>query len=345
MASVKRRPLYSKSGKSRVSGASPWVAPDGLSPLVPGAEPEAEGPTARQRLGLIWSRIYPRHQGKALVVASALVTLLLVGTYDLIRGPGQNLTQSDLNAAVNYAMDQRPRPPAQTTLAYATIFKSVVRVNGYDPSEGPAPGADEGQQDAEVPVPPEGDETAPGDYHERFSAVGSGVVIADDGTILTNLHVARAARKLRVVFWDGTEAEARIVAAQPDNDLAVIMPDVIPDDLQPATLASTANLFPGDQVVAVGFPFGVGPSVSAGVVSGLKRAFAGAGNAPLLRNLIQFDAAANPGNSGGPLVNADGEVVGIVTGILNPSGVRTFLGIGFAVPIEEAAAAAGENPL
>jgi S1-C subfamily serine protease len=313
-----------------------------VSPLIEGLPLEPLGPTLGQRFAALWSRLYPRHQGKVLVAASALVTLLLVGAYDLIKGPGQNLTQTDVNAAVNYAIEQRPRPPAVTTLAYATIFKSVVRVNGYDPAEGPLPEAP--APGAEAPAPPPDAAANPEDYHERFSAVGSGVVIADDGTILTNLHVARAARKLRVVFWDGTESDAHIVAAQPDNDLAVITPDVIPDDLQPATLASTANLYPGDQVVAVGFPFGVGPSASAGIVSGLKRSF-GDDERTVLDNLIQFDAAANPGNSGGPLVNADGEVVGIVTGILNPSGVRTFLGIGFAVPIEEAAAAAGENPL
>jgi len=114
--------------------------------------------------------------------------------------------------------------------------------------------------------------------------------------------------------------------------------------LLPATMATSATLHPGDEVVAVGFPFGIGPSVSDGVVSGLHRAFEDEHNRKLT-DLIQFDAAANPGNSGGPLLNADGEVVGIVTAILNPSGSRTFAGIGFAMPIETAASAVGENPL
>ena len=83
-------------------------------------------------------------------------------------------------------------------------------------------------------------------------------------------------------------------------------------------MRSTADLAPGDEVVAVGFPFGIGPSVSAGVVSGLKREFRSPEGQQMLTNLIQFDAAANPGNSGGPLVTMDGEVVGIVTAILNP---------------------------
>ena len=339
---MKRRPLYSKSGKARVAGSSPWVAPDGVSPVLIDVPDEPTGPTLRQRAGGLWSRLYGRHQGKVLVIASVLCTLAIVGIYDAFKPPAQNLTQTDLNAAVNYAIDQRPPAPAITTVAYAKIIRSVVRVNGYDPEKGP-PKPAEGEP-GNPATQAEAAKDKPQDFHEEYSAVGSGVVIADDGTILTNLHVARAAERLRVIFADGTESDAHIVGAQPENDLAVIMPDVIPDDLEPAVLASTANLLPGDQVVAVGFPFGIGPSASAGIVSGLKRAF-GDDEHTVLDNLIQFDAAANPGNSGGPLVNANGEVLGIVTGILNPSGVRTFLGIGFAVPIESAAAAAGENPL
>jgi S1-C subfamily serine protease len=109
-------------------------------------------------------------------------------------------------------------------------------------------------------------------------------------------------------------------------------------------MRSTADLQPGDQVIAVGHPFGIGPSVSAGVVSGLKREFRTPEGEKTLTNLIQFDAAANPGNSGGPLVTMDGHVVGIVTAILNPGEQRTFIGIGFAVPIENAASAAGMPP-
>ena len=111
-----------------------------------------------------------------------------------------------------------------------------------------------------------------------------------------------------------------------------------------STMRSTDNLWPGDKVVAVGFPFGIGPSGSAGVVSGLKRVFRSPESGNEMRNLIQFDAAANPGNSGGPLITMDGHLVGIVTAILNPTTARTFLGIGFAVPIENAAAGSGMSP-
>ena len=135
-----------------------------------------------------------------------------------------------------------------------------------------------------------------------------------------------------------------LTGTRPEHDLAVIRARTIPDDMLAATMASTEKLSPGDHVFAVGFPFGIGPSISAGVVSGLKRSFMSPEGKRLLTNLIQFDAAANPGNSGGPLVTAEGEVVGIVTAIFNPTDARTFIGIGFAVPIENAASAVGIPP-
>jgi serine protease DegQ len=178
----------------------------------------------------------------------------------------------------------------------------------------------------------------------RSTGIGTGVVIVDKGIILTNLHVVLGAEKIKVRFFDGMEAEATVIGVRPEHDLAVLQAKSIPDDLVAATLRSTADLQVGDQVVAVGFPFGIGPSASAGVVSGLKREYHSPEGKRILTNLIQFDAAANPGNSGGPLVTADGEVVGIVTGILNPTSQRVFIGIGFAVPIENAAAAVGMSP-
>jgi S1-C subfamily serine protease len=174
-------------------------------------------------------------------------------------------------------------------------------------------------------------------------AVGSGVVIVDRGIILTSLHVVARAGRVHVVFADGLESEARIVGRYPENDLAVLHADTVPDDLAAAVVHPTADLRPGDAVVAVGFPFGIGPSVSAGVVSGRKREHRSPDGARVLSNLIQFDAAVNPGSSGGPLLNAAGEVVGIVSAMLDPGG-GGFAGIGFAVPIETASAAAGTPP-
>ena len=227
------------------------------------------------------------------------------------------ITQKDIDASVLQTLETQTMP-SPTARAYDIVRRSVVRVRGR-----PAPG--EGQSEDE-------------------RNIGTGVVILESGVILTNLHVVAAAAKLDVVFEDGTASDATLVSTQPENDLAVIRAHTLPDDLLPATLRSTKDLRPGDRVAAIGFPFGIGPSVTAGVVSGLRREYRSAAGERLLTNLIQFDAAANPGNSGGPLVTMDGEVVGVVTGILNPGEQPVFIGIGFAVPIENAAAAVGLSP-
>ncbi|WP_225784159.1 S1C family serine protease [Xenophilus sp. Marseille-Q4582] len=251
------------------------------------------------------------------------------------------LTQKDIDAAVlrTLATQTLPSPAAR---AAETIGPSLVRVVGYGPEKNtPAAKQEKRGRNLGKGKAPEA-EAAPHEPEER--GVGTGVVIVDNGTILTNLHVVAGAERIKVTFHDGTESDATVTGAQPENDLAVLQARKLPDDLIAATLRSTADLRPGDQVVAVGFPFGIGPSVSAGVVSGLKRSFRSPEGKQELGNLIQFDAAANPGNSGGPLVNMDGEVLGIVTAILNPTQQRTFIGIGFAVPIENAASAAGSPP-
>ena len=334
---MKRRPVYSGSARVRTAAAArqvPAAPPRGVQAIP--AAPEA--PALFER----WRGFYRSNKSKVLVAASVAITLALGGIYDLLAPPAQNLTQSDINDAVNFALEERGRPPSTASLAYAAVIPSVVRVSGYDPGRGKPQAAGPDGQPPTVELPEDGQLEE--DFHERFTAVGTGVVIDDTGTILTNLHVARAARKLRVEFFDGTEADAAIVGVRPDLDLAIIQPSLLPDDLIPATLGSSGTLRPGDEVVAVGFPFGIGPSASAGVVSGLYRALEREGEVTM-RNLIQFDAAANPGNSGGPLVNADGEVVGIVTAILNPSGLRTFAGIAFAVTMEQAGGAVEDSPL
>ena len=338
---MKRRPLYSGSTKARTQEAQRWTEAGASRRSHPVYVLEPPEPTLRERLGKRWTPFAAKHRTRLAIAASVLITLLLVGTWQLVQPAAQRLTQNDINQAVSFAIDERPRPPSVASMAYAAVIRSVVRVNGYDPdSATPVPDSKQAQPPIENPPAGEVQE----DFHEKYTAVGTGVVIDDQGTILTNLHVARAARRLRVEFFDGTEADARIVGARPELDLAIIMPNRIPDDLQPAVLGSSADLRPGDDVVAIGFPFGIGPSASAGVVSGLLRVFEQEGQAAM-RNLIQFDAAANPGNSGGPLVNANGEVVGIVTAILNPSGIRTFAGIAFAATIEDAGGAVEDSPL
>ncbi len=243
------------------------------------------------------------------------------------------ITQKMLEAAVAHTLEKMPLP-SQAARAAEVIAPSVVRVRGFVAADK----ANENETKREsTRIDPAGEE-------EIGTGVGSGVVIKDDGTILTNLHVVSDSKTIKVTFWNGMESEADFIGAQPQHDLAVIKPRKIPDDLTPAAMRSTHDLRPGDLVVAVGYPFGIGPSTSAGVVSGLKREYRSPRGKRLLSNLIQFDAAANPGNSGGPLVTAEGEVVGIVTGILNPTDQRVFIGIGFAVPIENAAGSMGMSP-
>ncbi len=179
---------------------------------------------------------------------------------------------------------------------------------------------------------------------KAYQAVRISIVRVRRGVILTSLHVVNGASRVRVLFEDGLESDAALISTQPENDLAVLQASKIPDDLRAATLRSARHLVEGEHVTAIGFPFGIGPSVSHGVISGLKREYRAPQGERNLSNLIQFDAAANPGSSGGPLVNAVGEVVGIVTAILSTSEKGTFSGIGFAVPIETAAGAAGLPP-
>jgi S1-C subfamily serine protease len=241
-----------------------------------------------------------------------------------------------IEATLRKSLQEKPLTPLSVT-AGKLIAPSVVRVMGVGANEDArdelltSQGLDLGLDVAGNP--------------KKFQrGVGSGVVIIDNGTILTNLHVLQGALRITVTFANGHTSDAVLVHADPKNDLAVLRALSVPDDLQAAAMGSTADLAPGEPVVAVGFPFGIGPSTSSGVVSGLKREFRSSDGAQVITNLIQFDAAANPGNSGGPLITLDGSVVGIVTGILNPTEQHVFIGIGFAVPIENAASAAGMPP-
>ncbi|MCX8126049.1 MAG: trypsin-like peptidase domain-containing protein, partial [Dehalococcoidia bacterium] len=286
-------------------------------------------PPPRQRLPLpeappslleVWRQrlvhFYRRFQVVLLLAAGAAVAIASMLAYEATKPPPQRLTQRDFDAAVARVLEAMPPKPSWTSLAYEVIRPSVVRIIAS------GAGAERG----------------------RATATGSGVVIDEDGTILTALHVVRGATAIRVVFADGTESEASLIASQPESDLAALRPRVLPDDLMPATLTDSSTLKVGDEVAAVGHPFGISNSLSAGVVSGLGRNFKSPRTGQVLSNLIQFDAAVNPGNSGGPLINRAGEVVGIVTALYNPTDDDFFIGIGFAIPIETATAGLGSPP-
>ncbi|HEY3049691.1 MAG TPA: trypsin-like peptidase domain-containing protein [Polaromonas sp.] len=317
-----RRPALYSSSRSSSQDRRGQGSPD-ASEVQPSPEPAQPSRFSRltQRLSL--------HNVYLLWSVVGLLALLLAISFALSPPPARKLTQADINAAVLKTLETSVLPSAAAK-AYEVISPSVVRVVGVSKSS--ANGGGKGNGKTEV------------GKEETERSVGTGVVIVDKGIILTNLHVVQGAETIKVIFADGLESTASITGVQPENDLAVLQAHKIPDDMIAATMRSTADLAPGDEVMAVGFPFGIGPSASAGIISGLKRNFRSPEGKQLMTNLIQFDAAANPGNSGGPLVTMDGEVIGIVTAIYNPNQQRTFVGIGFAVPIENAASAAGMPP-
>ncbi|MEO7955010.1 MAG: trypsin-like peptidase domain-containing protein [Polaromonas sp.] len=312
-----RRPaLYSNSNRPAQGADDAHAQPPGQASDPAGAVPDTP-PSRFPRTDRLAKRLAKNQLYLLWSVVGLLALLLAISFSSPLRNPARKLTQEDINAAVLKTLETTVLP-SPGTRAYDTIIPSVVRIVGLGKDK-------DGKEDGE-------------------RSVGTGVVIVDKGIILTNLHVVQNAQTIKVTFADGLESTASITGVQPENDLAVLQAHKIPDDLIAATMRSTADLAPGDQVMAVGYPFGIGPSASAGVISGLKRNFRSPEGKQMMSNLIQFDAAANPGNSGGPLVTMDGEVIGIVTAIFNPNQQRTFVGIGFAVPIENAASAAGMPP-
>ena len=177
----------------------------------------------------------------------------------------------------------------------------------------------------------------------KVTSTGTGVIANVDGVILTALHVVRGAGTIRVTFADGTESAATLIGADPTIDIAALTAATLPTVVVPAVLGSSGRMSVGDSVVAIGNPFGLTSSATAGVVSGLNRVATGM-DGTRLNGLIQFDAAVNPGSSGGPLVNTRGETVGVVVALANPTRAGTFIGIGFAVPIGAAVGAGSDGP-
>ena len=282
------------------------------APLREAATSEVAKPATRG-----WRVRYKRHEKSFFFLAGAALAVALVALHGSLAPAPLRITQDDIDQAVARTLETRP-VSSPAVKAYQAVRSSIVRVRAV------------------------GDALEYDEYMHR--ATGSGVVIIGRGVILTSLHVVAGASLVRVQFEDGLESVAAIISTQPENDLAVLQAKQVPDDLQAATLRSTKHLVEGEHVTAVGFPFGIGPSVSHGVISGLKREYQSPDGERLLSNLIQFDAAANPGSAGGPLVNAAGEVVGIITAILSTAEKAGFAGIAFAVPIEVAAGAAGLPP-
>jgi S1-C subfamily serine protease len=246
-------------------------------------------------------------------VLAAFVALLL---YNLAVPAPQPLTPQQVSDTVAQTLASATPLPAFSERVYEIIRPSMVLVQTQD--------------------------RAANGQNER--GIGSGVVIDDRGDILTSLHVVANATSIQLTFADGTQSGAQVVTTQPENDIAVLRATRPPAQLVPATLGNPNAMRVGDEAFVVGNPLGLYNSMSAGVISGFDRSFTPANSTQRLHGLIQIDAAVNPGNSGGPLLNRDGQVIGIVTGLVNPTDQEVFIGLGFAVPITVAASGAGLPP-
>lgn len=164
-------------------------------------------------------------------------------------------------------------------------------------------------------------------------APGSGFIIDEQGHIVTNNHVVAGAQQVTVIYHNGIEASAEVVGTDEDSDLAVIRvdPATFPEDVGPLPLADSDQVVPGEWVVAIGNPFGLGGSLTLGIVSATGRLIPSGATTFAIPQAIQTDAAINPGNSGGPLLNLDGEVIGVNAQIATGGGAANS-GVGFAIP-------------
>jgi 2-alkenal reductase len=160
---------------------------------------------------------------------------------------------------------------------------------------------------------------------------GSGFILDDEGHIVTNNHVVAEAEEVTAIFYDGFEAQAEIVGTDEDSDLAVIKVDELPEGTRPLTIGNSDSVQPGDWVIAIGNPFRLGGSMSLGIVSAVGRAIPSGVTPFRIPQAIQTDAAINPGNSGGPLLNLEGQVIGVNAQIASGSGGANA-GVGFAIP-------------
>jgi S1-C subfamily serine protease len=299
-----------------------------------------------------------RGAGFALGVVAALIA---VAMYGVAVPPPKPLSQGDVGANIASVLASVTPGPALSQLAYQAVQPSLVLVQAHwqgaatgdngsasasgSPVQGggsAAPGGSPAPGDSAEPTAEPSASAVPGltTASGTSDTVGSGVVIDAAGDILTCLHLVGNATAIEVTFADGTKSVAHVTGTQPENDIAVLQATNPPGTLTPAVLGSPRSVQVGSEAYVLGSPFGLYGSLSSGVVSGLNRTFKLA-NGTQLQGMIQVDAAVNPGNSGGPLVNRYGQVIGIVTGIVNPTNQSVFIGIGFAVPIDVAGGAAG----
>ena len=170
----------------------------------------------------------------------------------------------------------------------------------------------------------------------RSGGTGTGIILDMEGRILTNYHVVEGADSIEVRFEDGSTASADLIGSDPANDLALIDAAVSGKDLTTSDLGDSDALRVGDPVLAIGNPFNLEATLTQGIVSAIDRTYSSGANTRPIREMIQTDAAVNPGNSGGPLLNCRGEVIGINSLLENPSGANVNVGVAFAVAINTA---------
>jgi S1-C subfamily serine protease len=264
---------------------------------------------SRRQGGRVGTRI--RRSGP--FAAGALAAFLAVAVYGALNPAPQPLNSRDLASAITQVLASQIPGRAVSELVYQAVRPSLVLI-----------------------------ETSGTDAHgQPAQGLGSGVVVNAAGEVLTALHVVANATSIQLTFADGTKSAATVMTRQPLNDIAVLQPDSLPAGVTRATLGNPNSVRVGSDAYILGNPFGLDGSMSAGIVSGLDRSFRSPGDPQIFHGLIQVDAAVNPGNSGGPLLNRGGQVIGIVTALVNPTSQDVFIGIGLAVPIDVAGGAAG----
>lgn len=272
----------------------------------------ATPPQPRNRL----QRIQARARRAVPFVSGVLAAFVALVVYNLLAPPAPPLTMQQVQQSIDNTIASVTPAPPYSEQVYQVIRPSLVLIQT---------------------------ETAHSDAENDYG-IGSGVIVTDQGDVLTSLHVVGDATTITLTFADGTESAAVVTATQPEKDIAVLHPMQLPGVLVPATIGNPSAMSVGDEAYVVGNPLGLYGSMSAGVISGFDRSFQPVNSEQRLEGLIQIDAAVNPGNSGGPLLNRAGQVVGIVTGLVNPTEQNVFIGIGFAVPIDVAGGAAGLPP-